>query len=207
MSLIDHVITNGERYFSFREAGLIALKRVRETVSRRKPKLPVIERPEAPGFGRLADYEAFPSGSDKLPRIDEPERIRHYATTLKTADPDHHHAVFLDAKLRLRSVVRLPASLKQDAITERILDAAMREGAYAFTVAFAAGPVAAYQSTILQIIDAARAARLQCLDAHVSADWAMGRSTSLREAGLMEPAAQFGASMVAQEEEEELQLC
>jgi hypothetical protein len=65
MPLLDHVITNGETYFSFMENGMVTIVSAPASPLARsdaKPRLPVLPAPEgqmAPG--QMAEFEAVPA--------------------------------------------------------------------------------------------------------------------------------------------------
>jgi len=136
LPLLDHVITNGERYFSFKEAGMdISSDGITRDIDLRgstngKPKLPVLPTPPRPDFGNLADWEAIASGNTFT--VDQPNKADSYLRTLRTADPDHIHVLYLDTRLALRGVERLPTDLTTAQTFQRIALGAAREGAHAF---------------------------------------------------------------------------
>ena len=143
LPLIDHVVTNGERYFSFRESGLI-FSSIDDSIAQRptrssKPKLPALPTPTAPFQDNLADYEALPSGSLKTSIfLNAPDKTRPYLQTLRTADPDHYHVLYLDTRLALRAVERIPTSVTLPQLFQRIVLGSAREGGHAFTLGFPA---------------------------------------------------------------------
>jgi DNA repair protein RadC len=143
LPLIDHVVTNGERYFSFREAGMV-FSSIDDSIDQRptrssKPKLPVLPTPNAPFQDNLADWEAMPSGAFKTSLfVNNPDKTTPYLQALRTADPDHYHVLYLDTRLALRAVERIPTNLTLPQLFQRIVLGAAREGAYAFTLGFPA---------------------------------------------------------------------
>jgi DNA repair protein RadC len=143
LPLIDHVVTNGERYFSFRESGMI-FSSIDDSIDQRptrssKPKLPVLPTPTAPFQDNVADYEALPSGSLKTSIfLNAPDKTLPYLQTLRTADPDHYHVLYLDTRLALRAVERIPTSVTLPQLFQRIVLGSAREGGYAFTLGFPA---------------------------------------------------------------------
>jgi DNA repair protein RadC len=143
LPLIDHVVTNGERYFSFRESGMI-FSSIDDSIDQRptrssKPKLPTLPTPTAPFQDNVADYEALPSGSLKTSIfLNAPDKTLPYLQTLRTADPDHYHVLYLDTRLALRAVERIPTSVTLPQLFQRIVLGSAREGGYAFTLGFPA---------------------------------------------------------------------
>jgi uncharacterized protein (TIGR02594 family) len=124
---IDHVITNGEQFFSFREVGMLNQKS--ETIPSlpsRTTKLPVLPTPAVPQTGNMANWEAVPSS--ERPVLNQPYELAGYLNALRTADPDHHHLLFLDTRLQLRAVERIPISTAPAAIATLALLGAAREG-------------------------------------------------------------------------------
>jgi hypothetical protein len=104
-----------------------------------KPKLPVLPTPTAPFQDNLADYEALPSGSHKTSVfLNAPDKTLPYLQTLRTADPDHYHVLYLDTRLALRAVERIPTSVTLPQLFQRIVLGSAREGGYAFTLGFPA---------------------------------------------------------------------
>lgn len=108
--MLDHVVTNGERYFSFKEAGIMPTT---TTTPGPAPK---------PGTGTykggrfrpredaLADWELVPR-SEKPGSLSALEASAPIVQTLRTADPDHAHIIVVDTKLHVTAVARVPMDL------------------------------------------------------------------------------------------------
>jgi hypothetical protein len=79
MPLLDHVITNGETYFSFMEGGMLTRNRRRLSWRgrTRSPRLPVLPAPEgrmAPG--QMAEFEAVPASEAVNVRLSNENRVK-----------------------------------------------------------------------------------------------------------------------------------
>lgn len=139
LPMLDHVVTNGERYFSFREHGMV-YSSIEAGIDLRasragKPKLPVLPTPPRPDFGNVADWEVVPSGSMGAV-ANSPTKALPYLRALRTADPDYYHVLYLDTRLSVRAVERLPTTLSAAQMFQRIALGSAREGAYGFTLGF-----------------------------------------------------------------------
>jgi len=140
LPLLDHVITNGQKYFSYREVGLVGpsasdLDDSIDHLPRRasKPNLPVLTTPPAPSTGTTAAWEVLPSGSSPV-QAKLPQEVYPYLDALRTADPGHYHILYLDTKLYLRAVERVPVTVTTSQLFQRIVLGAAREGAHSFTL-------------------------------------------------------------------------
>lgn len=79
----DHIITNGETFYSFESQGALAID-----------------------GQAMPDWEAFPAGRAK--RIDTPELAAAFAAVLRQGAGNVIHAVILDSKNRVAAVRRIP---------------------------------------------------------------------------------------------------
>jgi N12 class adenine-specific DNA methylase/DNA repair protein RadC len=187
---IDHVITNGEKYFSFREVGMVSQKP--ETVPNlrsRKAKLPVLPTPAAPQTGTMADWEAVPSS--ERPTLNQPAQLAVYLDALRTADPDHHHLLYLDTRHQLRAVERIPTSTPTAALRTLALLGAAREGSVAVALNIYQpsrphnGSVTDENKRMVRMVrESLAAAGIELVDALVA--FSPGDYFSHRENGLME---------------------
>ena len=98
--MIDHIITNGKNYFSYRESGIIAGRSGKTLPG--KLRQPQREKPSAD----LAEWQAIPNEARVV--LADGRAVQTVADTLKTADPDHVHAIFCDTQSRVLSVNRYP---------------------------------------------------------------------------------------------------
>jgi hypothetical protein len=117
--LIDHVITDGDDYYSYVEKGRHVLPPVIKDATGGKPI--------KGKFGKMAPWEAIP-GKARV-RMERQDRIG-ILQTLETADPDHDHAIFLDTRLRIIGIDRLPKGMPTAEYVKRILSGAARIGTY-----------------------------------------------------------------------------
>jgi hypothetical protein len=98
--MIDHIITNGKNYFSYRESGILAGRSGKTLPG--KLRQPQREKPAAD----LAEWQAIPNEARVV--LAGGRDVQTVAHTLKTADPDHVHAIFCDTQSRVLSVNRYP---------------------------------------------------------------------------------------------------
>jgi N12 class adenine-specific DNA methylase len=98
--MIDHIITNGKNYFSYRESGIMAGRSGKTLPG--KLRQPQREKPAAD----LAEWQAIPNEARVV--LAGGRDVQTVADTLKTADPDHVHAIFCDTQSRVLSVNRYP---------------------------------------------------------------------------------------------------
>jgi hypothetical protein len=98
--MIDHIITNGKNYFSYRESGIMAGRSGKTLPG--KLRQPQREKPAAD----LAEWQAIPNEARVV--LAGGRDVQTVAHTLKTADPDHVHAIFCDTQSRVLSVNRYP---------------------------------------------------------------------------------------------------
>ncbi|MBL9177751.1 MAG: hypothetical protein JNM65_06795 [Verrucomicrobiaceae bacterium] len=196
---LDHIITNGSSYYSFREHGLIySGTPVAESTRPRKPKLPVLPAPAQPpprtphngGEAILADWEVVPSGDDTArPKVTQLDSMKALVAQIGTAAPLHHHILYFDTRNKLRAVERVPSDAKN--IAARAITGAAREGASGIAIGFAPRPDATASMTEHErsihrrLRDAMQAAGLRYLDAG-GFDPSSQKSWSAQEMGLME---------------------
>lgn len=113
--LLDHVITNGDTFYSFRDSMMISLNPWPETGKGTPPK---------DDFGQTADWEAVPvTARYSIVGPDDAGLLKHVAT----ADPLYDHVVFLDHKSKVVAVERTP---KGDVDCKKLVMSASRNGAH-----------------------------------------------------------------------------
>ncbi len=210
LPLLDHVVTNGEKYFSFREHGLTGSPSIDPSIDAlprkaSKPRLPLLPTPARPAPGTLADWEVMPSGTST--QLNSPVRMFSYLHTLRTADPDHYHVLYLDTKNALRAVERFPTSLTTAQLFQRIVLGSAREGANSFALGFPASPdntvsedeytspsapAASHIRLVRRLREQSQSIGLQFADAMTLADTSY---FSFREHGLMESQSLFSAAV------------
>ena len=129
--LIDHVITNGETYFSFQQAGLHG--NGANLKSKAKPKLQVIPKPEGMTPGAMADFEAVPSSeANEAGKVNSADHLQNIRAVLQTADPGMIHVLHLNTRLGLIAVERIPV----DSDPAAIFKSAARYGSYGVALSF-----------------------------------------------------------------------
>lgn len=126
VDFIDHVITNGERYFSFREAGVVGVGGGKFARAGSKPKLSVLPKPEGTiEPGARAVWEAVPSS--EAMRLGQPTALKTIQTLLQTADPNMLHVLNVDTRYNLISADRY----SPDASPGDMVGASITQGTYA----------------------------------------------------------------------------
>jgi hypothetical protein len=130
--LIDHVITNGERYVSFQESGMMTYPPAGNFArANAKPKLSVL--PPAEGAfreGARAIWEASPASTGATFRISDENKLRTVQTLLQTADPGMVHILNLDTRYGILSVDRHPLGTKP----EEMVRGSIAQGTYAVAI-------------------------------------------------------------------------
>jgi|GEM_PF-3411361 len=190
-NLIDHIITNGEKYFSFRESGGLS-SNMNDPEKPYKPRKQDGKRVTlSTEDTRKAPWEAvLPS---KLQLLDSPEPISEAARHLRQGDPSHAHIFYMNTKLQMLAVERVEgtALLDKRKFAQILLAARGREGAYAFAVDYPAAFAPLQEKRLSNNInEVSPRIGIRALDA---VKQAQNGYESMREAGtLMEDAAQYG---------------
>jgi DNA repair protein RadC len=186
----DHVVTNGESYFSFRESGMLE----GPTGSNERPtQLPVLPTPARPYVGNKAPFEVGTRIS--APQAEQPWQIKPYLEALRTADPGQAHLLLMDTRMRVIAAVRVP---DVGQIAPLALEHAAREGAHGVLVSFAnqsedAAPSDFHRRTIRSLHESLKLSEIELLDGVVGAT--NGDQFSFREQGLLfEEAAIYGST-------------
>lgn len=198
LPLIDHVITNGESYFSFRERGLPSKpSEVHESIRqpagprRAKPKLPVLPTPEKPHPGHLAPWEVVPAGSTSTQiELLEPRQLRALIYTVRTADPGHYHIFYTDTRRAVRAVERVPADATMAQLVQRIAQGAAREGAAGFHLGLARRMEFSEENSFLTKL----AAETRVFKATLFDAITVGAKQTAKEAGIFEPGREYGGA-------------
>ena len=130
-SVVDHVITNGSNYFSFRESGMLDDTKTNEKTP--KPRKDTGKFPQKE-YSKIAPWERFEQARSM--RTDSPEAVIEVATRLSSNNKGCAHLLFMNAKLKLLSVQRLDAAeVNVIEIARQVLKARGLDGAYAFALA------------------------------------------------------------------------
>ncbi len=130
-NLVDHVITNGETYFSFREAGLVRSADKAEKAY--APRLDGAARPKSiTPEQRKAGWEVVSRGA--LKRIDNPDLVSQVAKALRQGNPDAVHVIYANTRLNLTAVERIDVATASNRrkLGQVLLSGRGREGAYSF---------------------------------------------------------------------------
>jgi hypothetical protein len=192
--LIDHVITNGETYFSFREHGLVMGSSAGAPFAPEgsAPLLPVLPAPAgkiAPG--QMADYEVAPASASDSLRMGDSEKLALVQQTLQTADPNMIHVINLDTRYGIVSVIRHPLTVT----AAEIMKATTPAGAYAMIVSLPKMPEVVARGIVREVRTAADLMQIFLLDAAMP-----GMPASFKEMGLLEmPDAPYAVSSRAME--------
>ena len=206
--LLDHVVTNGTRYFSFKESGWLGLgpaipTELATSSFSSKPKLPILPTPDAPGAYNLADWEVVPaSDPDALrPIANDPDRLNSLISNLATGDPGHLHAIYVDTQLRVRAVERIPETASVAKLIQTLIQGAAREGGYAVALGKSHSstdptPSDATRRIHRTVQQALNAANIEHIDTFITTP--TGPYYSFAEQGMMEdPAAYFTSPLAA----------
>ena len=199
--LLDHVITNGETYFSFNQAGLYGEDVKRDP--KLKPKLQTIPKPEDLKAGTMADWEATPAS--EAVRIDRADVVRNIRATLQTADPGMIHVLNLNTRHGLISVDRHPL----DVSPGEILKQSSKHGTYAIALSFpettpegvavdTQGATAAWRPFVRKMTEAGTLYQLPLVDA-------VTKEFSWRESGLLEQPGKYESADSVSEEKTHFQ--
>lgn len=178
-SVLDHVITNGNRFFSFRESGILPYD-AKGGRAKGVGKMPVTQAPEyTPDI--LAPWEVV--ARDALMRVDNPDVIRDVVDSLRSA-PTHGHILYLSTRNTLLGVQRVPhiMTMPQQKLRHLLFSGAQREGAYAFVLDCGHAKAGVdFLSTVNGLRQFSKSIQVNFLDAF---DWD-AKSPSAQERGLL----------------------
>lgn len=107
VEFLDHLVTNGDRYYTFRGGGFEAMPA--EHLS-------------------AAAWEVVPRMV--LPPMESSAQLAAVAASLRNADPGYIHVMYVTTRLQLTAVERMPEDLEHKELQRRIMVGAAREGAY-----------------------------------------------------------------------------
>ena len=192
--LIDHVITNGETYFSFREHGMVMGSSAGAPFAPEgsAPLLPVLPAPEGQiGPGQMAAFEAVPTSVGQSLTMGDPEKLALVQQTLQTADPNMIHVINLDTRYGIVSVIRHPLTVT----AAEIMKATTPAGAYAMLLSLPKMPEVVARGIVREVRTAADLMQIFLLDAAMP-----GMPASFKEMGFLEmPDAPYAVSSRAME--------
>ena len=198
LPLLDHVITNGERYYSFAEGGVLSPfpnfkgKPLSEGVET------ILPTPAGPKPGAMAEFEALP-GSDRM-RIGLPQELQKIAATMRTADPNSIHVLNLDTRYGIISVDRHPVGTEPGEIMRQ----SSGQGAYAIAISKPAEPGSppgywgeGDARLLRRMREAAALSQINILDMHTD-----GVRQTAADMGMMEEPPRSGAARLTAGESE-----
>ena len=132
----DHVVTNGDTYFSFAESGELGFET--GAITTKKPTAAGPDAQNRAELGTLAPWEKVARG--ELRPINNPYAVNEIVAALRQVDPTALHIIYLNHKTNLTALERVPEfTLEQgedtNAIIGQIFAGLGREGANQFIVA------------------------------------------------------------------------
>lgn len=178
---VDHIITNGDTFFSFREAGFISAADCKYT-SRAQPE--ATGRDVNPGaLGKLAPWEVV--GRSELAALSRIEAVASIYNALRQVDETAAYILILNRKNKLMGLERVTEFTKRpdvEGLKRKIYADLGREGGAAFIVTL---PDGIPSKTVLEVTrslrDWGKGLDAECLDLfHPSFE------VSARSSGLME---------------------
>jgi GNAT superfamily N-acetyltransferase/proteasome lid subunit RPN8/RPN11 len=191
--LIDHVITNGDTFYSFQENGVISGKPAR---SQNGGKVPHVGPDVALGreLGTPAPWEVVKRG--ELPKINRPELLRNVANALRQVDPTAAHLLVVNRKNALLCLQRLTDFKTErpttDALNRVVFEAMGREGGSSFLFILPEGIDGATEMRIMRDLRAfAKATDFELLDMIMPTTFPKGTP---RESGVIEEKGAYEAS-------------
>jgi hypothetical protein len=191
LPLLDHVITNGEDYFSFVEGGL-TYRNPATAVVADDPTMPVL--PPAEGRiapGQMAPFEAAAASAAEPLRMGMSDSLLKVQQTLQTADPNMIHVINLDTRYGILNVVRHPMDVK----AADVMRATAPAGAYAMMMSLPNMLLADAQTLVRDVRKASDLMQIRLLDAVVA-----GMPDTFAQRGLLEgPDAPYAVSSRAME--------
>ena len=103
LELLDHIVTNGKSFSSWKNGWAIL------PIETPQPEWEIISRNE-------------------LSKIQGPEDLKKIVASLRQADPDHDHVIYGDSKLQIAAVERISTSLSIERLAHKIAYGSGREG-------------------------------------------------------------------------------
>ena len=184
-AMLDHIITNGEKYYSFRESGLVNGPRVREKEF--TPHKDTGKKP-SPVTGEEAPWEVV--RRSQLQTVDSPDEFARIARRMRQGDPNSGHLVILNAKLNLTAIERIEARDLQDnrKLTQAFIRARGLDGGYGIAVLLPDNYNARDKKPFIRAVQTiAEVLQMRLIDViHTDQSQPGGQFISAREEGLME---------------------
>jgi proteasome lid subunit RPN8/RPN11 len=178
--LIDHVITNGTEFYSFRERGNITTSL--GATSQRRPAAVGAQVAKKQPLGQKADWEVVARGD--LPEV-TPDLFARISSALRQGDVDRIHAVYTNQKQRIVGLERLTTAPNDIAATiSQVFAGAGREGARSFFLVLPKSMTAQQEMACVRAVrDWAKDSGLDALDISLN-----HQSGTARTIGVMEGA-------------------
>ena len=191
--LVDHVITNGEKYFSFRDAGLLKSSRLTaRAASHAKPEAEGRDSKPLP-LGEKAPWEVVKR--DELAAVNHPRLTGALFTALKQVDESAVHVVYLSTKNTLLGLERVSGYVGAPdllALKRTVFEGVGREAANRFMLCLPARLDGRESMEIIRDLrDLARNSNLQFVDAYVPSVGDENSGHLASAAGLLEAGAKY----------------
>lgn len=134
IEIVDHVVTDGDRYSSLVELGLHSPMSTSERGSRAPKALVKKLAPPLPVDG-IGGWELVNRRTD-LQSISQPDLVEKVIRPLRQADPNAGHVLYLNTRNKLQGLERIPniKALSSDKLMRIIATGANREGALSVIV-------------------------------------------------------------------------
>lgn len=202
LPLLDHVITNGGRYYSFSEdsqqLGQQYLERGTaargERMTGPRGKAQEIAPLSIPGFNVREPWEVASRAA--LPFAADPMQLGAISKRIQTSDPDHAHIVYLTTKMTVTAVERVTL----DNIEQVVARGSTREAAYAIAIslpqltaeAMQGGKAGDIMTNTILATRKLRALGIKTMDVvSFTPEWSVW---SAKERNLLEEGAEYGAT-------------
>jgi predicted ABC-type ATPase len=125
LPILDHVVTNGGKYYSLRETGLVALWDNDSRTGNGRG----IPPPKTIDEQAVAEWELVPRTN--LVSVRDPTDFWGIVAAMRQADPNSGHAILVSTKYTMLAVVRFPEFASLDEIRRIVLQSAANNGAAA----------------------------------------------------------------------------
>lgn len=200
--LVDHVITNGDTYYSFRESGQMMTPRSDIRPSSKKPAVRGVDVSAGRELGELAPWENVKRA--ELSPMDKTDFGVRVMAALRQVNPDATHVLYLNNKGQIAAIERLPAAIKVQDLKAHIFRTSGEEGATAFMVdAPASLPIGEARILFYELGRFAKNTELPLAD-FSSSSW-LGDKTARQEMLLMEDSNRSGEDPTVQQARNEVQ--
>jgi hypothetical protein len=197
--VVDHIITNGSKFYSFRDDGIINSKYEGDEVI---ADFDQIKSP--PKFIEAkANWERVLRR--ELPYMDSPDKAAALLSVLKQGDLNAGHILYLNSRLRMTAVERIPDiySYANDAVKlkdlkRKIMETASLDGAYGFIFQTPEQGTKAL-GLMRELREFSRQANLPLLDFAATSPDDPNLFFSYKNAGFLEQAGNYQAGSIAEQ--------